>query len=50
MSVIPALRRQKEEQEFQARLSEVAHFFNPSYVGGRMWEDHSSRPARAKSG
>jgi hypothetical protein len=29
--------------------STVAHTYNPSYSGGEDQEDHSSRPARAKS-
>jgi hypothetical protein len=27
----------------------VAHAYNPSYLGGRYQEDHSSRPGRAES-
>jgi hypothetical protein len=29
-------------------LGAVAHVYNPSYLGGRNWEDHSLRPVRAK--
>jgi hypothetical protein len=27
----------------------VAHAYNPSYLGGRDWQDHGLRPVRAKS-
>jgi hypothetical protein len=27
----------------------VAHTYNPSYLGGRDQEDHSSKPAQANS-
>jgi hypothetical protein len=27
----------------------VAHAYNPSYLGGREQEDHSSKPAQANS-
>jgi hypothetical protein len=30
-------------------LMPVAHTWNPSYSGGRDQEDHSSKPAQAKS-
>jgi hypothetical protein len=30
-------------------LSELAHTYNPSYWEGKDWEDHSLRPALAKS-
>jgi hypothetical protein len=30
-------------------LRKVAHACNPSYSGGRDWEDGHSRPAQAKS-
>jgi hypothetical protein len=26
----------------------MAYTYNPSYSGGKDWEDHSSKPARAK--
>jgi hypothetical protein len=32
----------------QVWLGAVAHFYNPSYSGGRDWEDQGSKPAMAK--
>jgi hypothetical protein len=49
------IEKSKEEDTWEKRskvcmwLGMVAHTCNPSYLGGRHWEDHGLRPAWVKS-
>jgi hypothetical protein len=46
---MPTYKVSRLSSETVLRLGAVAHACNPSYVGGRDWQDHGLKSARAKS-